>query len=115
MATDFDVIFDNGGGTTLQTDDGFAHYYDDAAQAANDVKVLLDGGDTSDWDGNEEEDGCRMEYDYDDERNGGYLWHSRADVERIVKAGLLEYADQFGYNSHEFYRALGVNIEGEDE
>jgi hypothetical protein len=105
MSTKFNVIFDNGGGTTLQTAK-FCHCYDSPTQAARDVKTLLDGGDTSDWDGNEPEG--RMTYDYNTERNGGYLWQNENDVKAIVKAG--EVSATYGYNFREFYRALGVEV-----
>ena len=107
MATKFSVIFDNGGGTTLQTAK-FCHNYDTGAQAAVDVKVLLDGGNTSDWDGNEPS--CRMAYDYNEARNGGYSWHYDSDVKRIVKAGKLTQRDSFGRNCESFYQALGVTV-----
>ena len=107
MATKFDVIFDNGGGTTLQVGKrGFVHHYDDPTQAAQDVKILLDGGNTTDWDGNEPQ--SRMSYDMDMERNGGYKWHDQSDVKRIVKAGKLE--RPWGHNMENFYDALGVKV-----
>ena len=110
MATKFAVIFDNGGGTTLQVGKrGFVHNYDYADQAARDVKVLIDDGNTNGWDGNQPE--CRMEYDADMERNGGYHWHNQDDVRRIVKAGKLGVGEQFGHNMREFYKSLGVDVE----
>lgn len=52
--TNFMILFDNGGGALLLTDD-FAHSYDYADQLATDVRELLSGADTADWDGNEPE------------------------------------------------------------
>jgi hypothetical protein len=53
----FDVIFDNGGGVTLQGD-GFAVAYEahsyTVRQAADDARALLNGADPSDWEGNNE-------------------------------------------------------------
>jgi hypothetical protein len=65
------IIFDNGGGITLQLGDEFAHFYQDAAQAAEDLKSFLEDPDTSDWEGHEEE---AMDCEPTDEeiRNGGY-------------------------------------------
>ena len=107
----FEVIFDNGGGTMLQTEDGFVHHYDYPDQAAEDVKVLLDGGNTSDWEGNEVEYGV-MEYDCDTERNGGYRWHTARMVREIVSRGVLNYGDDGAgwHNAEEFYRTLGVEV-----
>jgi len=107
MATKFNVIFDNGGGTTLQVGKrGFVHNYDNARRCAEDVKVLLADGSTNGWEGDEPE--CRMEYSYDIERNGGYQWHSQDDIKKAIKAG--EIKQSYGYNMQEFYTALGVNV-----
>jgi hypothetical protein len=103
--TDFDVIFDNGGNTILQTAH-FCHMYDYGSRAAEDVKVLLDGGNTSDWEGNQPE--CRVEYDLDVARNGGYCWHTQDRVRKIITIGKLDVG--FGRNMDEFYRRLGVTI-----
>lgn len=66
------VIFDNGGGITLQMEGTFAHRYDDPHHAAVDFAIYL-GGDCniSDWDGHSED---AMDLDPTDEeiRNGGY-------------------------------------------
>ena len=108
MATKFNVIFDNGGGTTLQVGKrGFVHNYDNPTQAAEDVKVLLADDNTDGWEGNEPE--CRMEYDYDVERNGGYQWHSQNEIKAAMKTGKIE--SSYGYNMREFYKALGVEVE----
>jgi hypothetical protein len=48
------IAFDNGGGAILKSKT-YAHAYDDMAALATDVQALLDGGDTNDWDGNDEE------------------------------------------------------------
>jgi len=107
----FEIIFDNGGGTTLQTDSGYRHHYGEASQAAEDVKILLAGGDTGNWDGNEADDWDAMEYDYDVERNGGYCWHYEGDIRRILANGILHYSEQFGGNTRVFYETLGVEVE----
>jgi len=86
-----EIIFDNGGGATLQDrDNNYMHYYQNMDQLANDVIDLKDGGTTLDWDGNEfeeylqiqkdnaedpdeiEEDDIFIDPSYDDIRNGGY-------------------------------------------
>jgi len=65
------IVFDNAGGITLQLGDEFAHYYQGAKQAAEDLKVFIATQDTSSWDGNEED---AMDCNPTDEeiRNGGY-------------------------------------------
>ena len=108
MSKKFFVIFDNGGGTTLQVGKrGFVHHYDDPTQAAQDVKALLDTDDTRHWEGNEP--ACRMDYDANLERSGGYCWHSQDDVKYIVKAGVL--SNPWGYNGRKFYESLGVRVQ----
>ena len=80
--TNFDLVFDNGGGITLQTSD-YCHTYSDALQAAEDVsQLLVPGAMPKDWDGNEPE--CRCDYDVEVERNGGYHWISENDVMKAV-------------------------------
>ena len=93
-----DVIMDNGGGITIQTD-SYTHYYDDPAQAAEDYKQIIAGTDpvADGWDGNNP-DG-RMEYDCEQVRNGGYRWLSPDDI------AARECAD-WGYNISNFYAAL---------
>lgn len=48
------ILFDNGGGITIQTPD-FCHYYGDPAQAAADARAIFAGDSTEEWDGNEPE------------------------------------------------------------
>ena len=64
-----ELVFDNGGGLTIQCDD-FVHNYDDMIQAAQDYKLLCTTDDVSDWEGNDTEN--RIDYSDDQLRNGGY-------------------------------------------
>ena len=67
------VIFDNGGGITVQLL-GWAHYYDCEAQAAEDVAEWIRNHDTSAWEGHDD-NALAIDPDYDDIRNGGYrVW-----------------------------------------
>jgi hypothetical protein len=105
MNTKFAVILDNGGGITFQTP-SYCHHYDDPKQAAKDVKTFLNTKEkypTIGWDGNEPEN--RLEYDYEIEKNGGYLWLSVADV-TIPNIANAEFFGKFGQNYDEFFRAL---------
>lgn len=97
---DFAVIFDNGGGITLQSD-GYVHYYDDPAQAATDVTAILADNSTDDWEGHDPE--SRIDYNYEDVRNGGYRWMDRTDVESAIASP--EVTDS-GYAFREFFAAL---------
>lgn len=74
-----DMIFDNGGGITLQAPD-YCHHYQDPHQAAQDAAALLfdPTANPREWEGNEPEH--RLTYDFDTERNGGYTWLTAADV-----------------------------------
>ena len=68
------VIFDNGGGITVQLL-GWAHYYNDERQAAEDVAIWLKTRDTSEWDGHEDS-ALSFDPSYEDKRNGGYrVWN----------------------------------------
>lgn len=108
----FDVIFDNGGGITLQTSDGFTHHYDDPAQVAADVRNLLKGQETDSWEGNEHD--AKLEYDEDTESNGGYRWLTGSEIRYIISAGCYPsagYNYTFGHNDEQFFKALGVTVE----
>jgi hypothetical protein len=69
------LIFDNGGGITLQLP-GFAHHYDDAEQCAEDIDTWNDEQDTDGWEGNEEE--SVFEPTQQQIANGGYRVYSLA-------------------------------------
>lgn len=64
------VIFDNGGGVTVQIH-GWAHYYQDEAQAAADVAEWLKTKSTSGWDGHDV-GALACDPSNEDTRNGGY-------------------------------------------
>lgn len=67
------VIFDNGGGITVQLH-GWAHYYQDPTQAAQDIAEWLKNHDTIGWEGHEIE-ALACDPTYDEIRNGGYwIW-----------------------------------------
>lgn len=52
IAASFEIVFDNGGGATLQNHEGtVAIYYTDMAQLARDVKEIDNGDDATTWDG----------------------------------------------------------------
>jgi len=64
------LILDNGGGYTLQLDD-YAHGYVDARQVAADIAAYLRTGNTSEWDGHDD-DAMRVDPTDNEIRNGGY-------------------------------------------
>ena len=78
------VIFDNGGGITVQFY-GWAHYYDNEAQAAHDVVEWIKTHDTSDWDGHED-DALSLEPTGDDIRNGGYRVVQIVDLPKALES-----------------------------
>ena len=65
------IIFDNGGGITLQLP-GYAHHYDAGSveQCADDLAEWISDEDTSGWDGNEED--AVFEPTADQISSGGY-------------------------------------------
>lgn len=51
-AASFEIVFDNGGGATLQNHNGtVAIHYTDMTQLAHDARLILDGDNASGWDG----------------------------------------------------------------
>lgn len=94
-----EILFDNAGNVILQTED-YAHLYDDPKDAARDYKLLADGGNTSDWDGNDE-DAVTTNYN-------GYRFYDHEEIQAIVKSGKHETS---WYNESDFFGALGVDVE----
>lgn len=101
----FSVIFGNGGGITLQTTK-YCHYYDDASRVAEDVKAIIADNSTEGWDGNEAK--SRLEYDSEEEANGGYSWYSRRYIENTIKAGSIKSSWR---NVRDFFEAMGIEID----
>ena len=96
-----ELIFDNAGGITLQTDD-YTHFfggdYDYAKQAAEDVKKLVAGESTGDWEGdNPDERIVNREYcDVMDE----------ADIRAAIANPPVIETASMGYAQCEFIAAL---------
>ena len=80
--TNFDLIFDNAGGVTLQTADYCHHFNGREKELAQILSDIFDGANPGDWEGNEPE--YRMEYDAEVERNGGYKWMTYEEVADVV-------------------------------
>lgn len=80
------IIYDNGGGITLQLP-GFTHTYQDASQCIGDIVAWLEEGSTDGWCGNDES--AVFEPTLHDLQNGGYQVVSVADM---VLAPSLWYA-----------------------
>lgn len=76
------VIFDNGGGTTLQLGD-WAHYYSLAQQAASDYREYTLTGTTDSWDGHED-DAAEFEPVDDEIRNGGCKVMYVDDIQKAI-------------------------------
>jgi hypothetical protein len=53
-----EIIFDNGGGITLQKTDTpyYIHYYGNPAQLADDIRAIIAGNGPEEWDGNQYEE-----------------------------------------------------------
>lgn len=91
------VIFDNGGGITVQLGD-WAHWYNDPKQAAEDVSEYVKNPNTDDWDGHED-DAAELDPSHDDIRNGGYrIWMVGDDTNQ-------DYRESWG-NASDFFTAL---------
>ena len=106
MGTYFEVIFDNGGGTTLQVDaPEFTIYYENPEWAARDISGLLAGGTTAGWEGNCPE-ARYPEYDPDMQSNGGYRWWTRPEIEAVVASAEIRTGWR---NEMEFFVALGCS------
>lgn len=101
------VIFDNGGGLTLQLGD-YGHYYPhNIQQAAEDYKQYLQDQDTSWWEGNED-DARELDPDYEQIRNGGYRVYSEIEIARMINKRREGIEGQEWLNINEFIKALFV-------
>lgn len=118
MTTEIEItaICDNGGGITLQVIDGDARYqhtYQDAKQCATDIKVAVEGGDITEWDGNEAEgyEAFWLDPSGEDIRNGGYRLLDIYDLARPYDAD----ANYWGANVRELMQAIAsANIKRDD-
>lgn len=91
------VIFDNGGGITVQLK-SWAHYYQDGTKAAEDVAIwILKGKDASGWEGHEPE-ALACDPSLDEIRNGGYRIWTIGDDNADVR--------EWGRNTEEFFAEL---------
>jgi hypothetical protein len=72
-AANYEIVFDNGGGATLQTHDGkIAINYSDMRQLAHDARAIVNGETAEGWDGIDPEHFISDE-EYDkNASNGGY-------------------------------------------
>lgn len=101
------IVFDNGGGITLQLP-GFCHHYDNAEQCAEDIKSWLEVAsedEVEDWEGNEED--AVFEPTYDQIRNGGYrVWM----VEDFVGASIERITNESWGNIQDLYAELACKM-----
>jgi len=96
------LVFDNGGGLTMQLNGTYAHWYQNMDQAAEDFKTYLAEGNTEGWDGHEE-DQLDLDPEMDQIQNGGYRVISVEDIIAMTKD---EYLDSGWGNVRDFCIAL---------
>lgn len=100
------VIFDNGGGVTLQTEQG-VYTYDDGADAAADVQAYIKDGHDRGWES--AGDACRIDLSSADVTNGGYRVYDMHDVIQQIASKQI---DSSWRNVRAFFSALGCEIVG---
>ncbi len=104
----FELIFDNSGGITLQTEKYCHHFRDRESELAQCVVELMDGGSTDHWDGNDPE--VRWVYDFDLERTGGCYWEDSIDIAKHLTlpfdARELWFEDISDFARCKFYKSL---------
>ena len=109
------VIFDNGGGITINAhysnggDGNFCHYYDNAKQATDDVKQLLDGESTATWDGHDEN--AMLDLTNEQIRNGCYRIFDGNEITAQIATKEIESS---WINVNHFFRALGCAVNKEN-
>ena len=92
---DFEVVFDGGGGITLQTED-YVHHYEDEKHAAEGVKQIMDDPDTSYWEGNNPDH--RLEYGLPE-----CIFFDKEDIIEALSQEAKEYSSS---NIHFFFAHL---------
>jgi len=98
------VIFDNGGGVTLQADNfDYGCVYDDGRLCAADVAMLLAGGSVAGWEGSDD-DATLFSPSDDDIANGGYRIYDEADIRATIESGVI---DTSWANINDFFVSLG--------
>jgi len=83
------LLFDNGGGLTLQLNNSYAHWYQNMDQAAEDLISYISEGNTDGWDGHEEDELQLIPTD-DQIQNGGYRVYSMEDISVMPKDEYME-------------------------
>lgn len=82
IAASFEIIFDNGGGATLQNHAGtVAIHYTDMEQLAHDVREIDNGDDATAWDGNDPELLHISDEQYEKHASNGGLFAIQLDPE----------------------------------
>lgn len=106
IAADYEVVFDNGGGATLQNHDGsVAIHYTDMGSLAHDVRELDKGEDPCAWDGVDPALYIDDEQ-YDRHASSGGIFAIQLDPEY---RHVWPEADETGWNNvAEFIRAFSV-------
>jgi hypothetical protein len=100
-----EVVFDNGGGITVQCD-GFTGNFDDPKVAAENIKAILDGDNAADWDSNLD---AQIQYTQEEIGNGGYRVFDAGEISATIASGTI---DSSWHNVRDVFAALGVKVEG---
>jgi len=95
------VIFNNGGGVSLQIGE-HGYHYDDPATAARDWELSVDESPEG-WDGDDPEVAA-LDPSIDEIRNGAYLVCDAEDVDKLVAT--MADDEWWGHNVREFVEAL---------
>ena len=112
--TEWDVIFDDGGGITLQWacgEDRYCHVYDDGGQAADDIMAIIDGVSpiNDGWDNNQLD--CWLEWG-DDARalqnSGSIKWYRGDRIQSIIADKTA--VPGWGGNVCELFTAMGCEV-----
>jgi hypothetical protein len=101
------IICDNGGSLTLQLP-GFAHYYQDPAQAAEDLAAYMATDSTDGWEGHEE-DAEDCDPTSDEIANGGYSVYSATSLDE-VRDELLSMEQSGWANAESFAAAMRAKL-----
>lgn len=104
IQNDARLIFDNGGGITLQLG-GFAFYTSDATQAAQLWQDFQKSGSTAGWDGHDE-DAAECDPTGEEIRNGGYRVLTADDIAREIAREIASDETTGWLNIDRFIQAL---------
>ncbi|MDR3322838.1 MAG: hypothetical protein LBS89_01365 [Zoogloeaceae bacterium] len=105
-----DLVFNDDGGMVLMTND-YSHYYDDPRQVARDVHTLICGTEDNEGVKHGEDTDAIQRKVADWQKNSGYVWYTRQDIQKVFDVGLEGRDIKGGLHAQQFFAHLHELVE----